>query len=128
MDQAKRTLNFIIGAFAIGAVALVGVLSAVEIDDPSDPDLAGGATMTAAIFGGFGLLLALIWVVRAGERHRGPNRLLTAIIVRVAVAELGLLMGILGLLMTGSMTASYIGLGLFLASLALLGAGLRRVF
>ncbi len=127
MEQAKRTLNLIVGSFAIGAVVLVVILAAVEFGDPASPDLADGATLTAGLFGAAGLLVSLVWLSRSGERSRTPNQLLSGFVIRVAIAELGLMMGILGLVMTGSMTASYVGLGFFLASLLLLGVGLRRI-
>ncbi len=127
MEQAKRTLNLIVGSFAIGAIALVVILSTVDFGNAASPDLANGATLTAGVFGAVGLLVSLLWVSRSGERSRTPNQLLSGFVIRVAIAELGLLMGILGLVMTGSMTASYVGLGFFLASLLFLGAGLRRI-
>lgn len=127
MEQAKRTLNLIVGSFAVGAVVLVVILSAIEVGNAASPELANGATLAAGVFGAVGLLFALLWVSRSGERSRTPNQLLSGFVVRVAVAELGLMMGILGLVMTGSMTAAYVGLGFFLTSLLFLGAGLRRI-
>ena len=103
------------------------VLSAVDLGDAASPDLAGGAALATAAFGAVGLLFALRWWSRAGESTGDETRLMLGFIVRVAGAEVGLLMGVLGLIMTGSTTAPYIGLGLFLASLGILGLGLRRV-
>lgn len=127
MDEAKRTLQLIANAFALAGVVIVVALSIVDFGEAANPDLAGGAAVAAAAFGAIGLLVALQWWSRAGETPRRANSLMLGFIVRVAVAEIGLLMGILGLIMTGSPTASYVGLGLFLAALALLTLGLRRV-
>jgi hypothetical protein len=127
VEQAKRTLNLISGSFAGAAIVAVAALAAVDLGEPTSPDLAGGATLTATVFGALGLVGALVWSARAGERRSTPNRLMVAFVVRVAIAELGLLMGILGLVMTGAMLPSYVGLGFFLGSLALLATGLRRV-
>jgi hypothetical protein len=127
VDQIKHTLNLISGSFAIGGIAAVGVLSALDFDDAGNPDLAGGATLAATAFGVVGLLVALLWWSRAGESPRTETNLMLSFVVRVAVAEVGLLMGILGLVMTGSATASYIGLGFFLVALLMLSLGLRRI-
>ena len=127
MEQAKRTLNLIIISFAIAGIVGAIVLTSVEISEPPNPDLTDGAVRAAAAFGAVGLLVALVWVARSGERNVTPNRLLMGFVVRVAIAELGLLMGLLGLFSTGSTTAVYVGLVFFLVSLALLAVGLRRI-
>ena len=127
MEQAKRTLNLIIVSFAVAGIIGAIVLTAVEFPEPPNPDLADGAVRAAGAFGAIGLLVTLVWVARSGERKLTPNRLLVGFVIRVAVAELGLLMGILGLLSTGSTTAVYLGLVFFLVSLALLAVGLRRI-
>jgi hypothetical protein len=56
-----------------------------------------------------------------------PSRLQVGFIVRVAIAEVGLLMGILGFVMSGSMLAPLIGGALFLGALAAMTMGLRRL-
>lgn len=127
MDQAKRTLNMIVASFAGAGIIAVLALSVVDFGDPAEPDLAQGAALAATVFGAIGLLVALVWWQRIGERRMEPNRLMIGVVVRVAIAELGLLLGILGLVMTGSATAPYVGLGFFLLALAAMYAGLRRI-
>jgi drug/metabolite transporter (DMT)-like permease len=127
MDVTKSKLRTVAGAFAIGAVAILVVLSLVDLGEPESPDLADAAALTAAIFGTVGLLMALRWWSTAGERASDPGRLQIGFIVRMAVAETGLLLGVLGFTMTGSMTAPMVGGVLFLAALLLLVAGLGRV-
>ena len=127
MEQAKRTLTLIAGSFAAAGIVIVLALSALDVSDPASSDLADGAVLAAAVFGALGLLAALIWASRSGEGRHTPNSLTIGFIVRVALAELGLLIGILGLFMTGSMTPSYVGLGFFVVALLALAAGLRRV-
>ncbi len=127
MEQAKRSLHLITRSFAIAGIAMVVVLSIVDFADPAEPDLASGAVLAAASFGVGGLLVALHWWSRSGETPRPPTNLMLSFVVRVAVAELGLLIGIIGLIMTGSTTAPFVGLGLFLASLLFLDLGLRRI-
>ena len=125
-EAAKRTLGLVAGSFSLAAVLAVVVLSSVDIGEPQNPDLAGGAYLTAAIFGAIGLVVALFWLSRFDERQYTADKLTIGFIVRVAIAELGLLMGIVGLFMTGSRTASYIGLGFFLAAMLSLVGVLRR--
>ena len=127
MEAAKRTLTMITASFAIAGVIGVRVLTSLDLGDPAEADLAGGATLAAAVFGAIGLVVALVWTARAGDRSPEPQRLLVAFVIRVAIAELGVLLGILGLVMTGSAAPPYVGLGLFLASLFVLYLGLRRV-
>lgn len=127
MESAKRTLTMITTSFAIAGVIGVLVLTSLDLSDPVEPDLAGGATLAAAIFGAIGLVVALVWTARTGDRSPDPQRLLIGFVIRVAIAELGVLIGILGLVMTGNATAPYLGLGFFLASLFVLYLGLRRI-
>ena len=127
MDQAKRTLELIVASFAFFAVVTVVVLSLVDLGEPTEPDLSGGALLAVIVFGTIGLLLALLWSARAGESAMTPNRLMIGFIGRIAIAELGVLLGILGLVMTGAILPAYVGLGLFLGSLLLLALGLGRV-
>ena len=127
MDQAKRTLSFIVGSFAVLAVSTVVVLSLVDLGEPAEPDLSDGALLAVLVFGSIGLLLALLWSARAGDTTTTPNRLMVGFVTRVAIAELGLLLGILGLVMTGAILPAYVGLGLFLGSLLFLALGLGRV-
>lgn len=127
MDTAKNKLRTVAGAFAVGAIAIVVVLWLVDLGEPESPDLADAAALTAAIFGAAGLLMALRWWSTAGERAVDPGRLQIGFIVRMAVAETGLLLGVLGFTMTGSMTAPIVGGALFLVALLLLVAGLGRV-
>jgi hypothetical protein len=127
VDETKRNLDLIVKSFAIAGTATVLVLSFIDFGETASPNLADGAALAAAATGSIGLLLALHWWSRAGESPRTDTNLMLHFIARVAVAELGVLMGILGLIMTGSVAASYVGLGLFLASLLFLSLGLRRI-
>mgnify|MGYP000255322204 CR=1 FL=1 len=52
--------------------------------------------------------------------------MMNGFIIRVAIAELGLLLGIVGLFMTGSLLPALVGLGLFLPALFLLYLGMNR--
>jgi hypothetical protein len=127
MDPIKRTLNLVTGAFALTAVVAVVVLTGLDIGTPERPDLEDGAVLATAVLGGIGLLIALVWTARSGERHADPNRLMLGYVTRLAITEVGALLGILGLFLTGSTAAPYLGLALFLLSLAVLAAGLRRI-
>lgn len=127
MDNVKRTLNLVAGSFAAGAIIVVVVMAAIDLGEPESPDLADGAALAATIFGVVGLLVALQWWSRAGETERAPAAVQIGFIVRVAIAELGLLLGIMALVMTGSMTPAYIGLALFLLSLLVMRTGLGRI-
>ena len=127
MQNLKRTLNTIAASFAGGSIVLVAVLSAVDLGEAENPDLADGAALAVAIFGTIGLLIALQWWSRSGETTGSPSSLQIGFVVRVAIAEMGLLIGILAQVMTGSATPSLIGLGFFLVSLLLLTLGLRRI-
>ena len=106
---------------------VVVVMSAIDLGEAESPDLADGAALAAAVFGVVGLLIALQWWSKSGEIQRSPASVQFGFIVRVAIAELGLLLGILALVMTGSTTPAYIGLGLFLLSLLVKTLGLRRI-
>jgi peptidoglycan/LPS O-acetylase OafA/YrhL len=127
MDPIKRTLNLVTGAFALAAVVAVAVLTGLDLGTPERPDLEDGAVLATAVLGGIGLLIALVWTARSGERHADPNRLMLGYVTRLAITEVGALLGILGLFLTGSTAAPYLGLALFLLSLAVLAAGLRRI-
>ncbi|MDJ0664852.1 MAG: hypothetical protein QNJ75_09845 [Acidimicrobiia bacterium] len=127
MDPVKRTLNVITAGFAAAAVVAVVVLTGLDLGTPERPDLVDGAVLATSVLGGLGLLVALVWTARSGERNTDPNRLMLSYITRLAITELGVLLGIVGLFLTGSTTAPYVGLALFLVSLAVLAAGLRRI-
>ena len=123
----KRTLRIVTASFAGAAVVFVVVFAAVDLGEPESPDLADGAVLAAAALGVAGLLVALQWWSRAAEQPRTPANVQIGFIVRVAIAELGLLTGIFSLFMTGTLNAALVGLGLFLISLLLMVAGLNRI-
>ena len=127
MAAVKRTLRIIAASFAGAAVVFVVVFTTVDIGDPQNPDLSDGAALAATALGVVGLLVALRWWSGAGEKVRTPTNVQMGFIVRIAVAELGLLLGILAIFMTGSATAAFIGLALFLVALLLLVAALSRI-
>ncbi len=127
MDPVKRTLNLVTGAFALAVIVAVIVLTGVDIGTPERPDLVDGAVLATSVLGGIGLLVALVWTARSGERNTDPNRLMLSYITRLAITEVGVLLGIVGLFLTGSTAAPYVGLALFLLSLVVLAAGLRRI-
>lgn len=127
MQDVKRTLNLIANSFAVAGIAIVAVLSAIDLGNPASPDLADGGALAAGSFGAAGLLIALRYWSRSGETTPSPAKVQIGFIIRVAVAEMGLLIGILALFMTGSAPAAWIGLGLFLVALLLLTLGLRRI-
>ena len=127
MDQVRHRLEAVARAFAAGAIVLVGVLAVIDIGEAQDPDLADAAALASAIFGVIGLLAALRWWSTAGERTVGPERIQVGFIVRVAIAETGLLLGVVGFVLTGSLLAPMIGCVLFLAALVLLVLSLRRL-
>jgi hypothetical protein len=120
LANVKRTLRLIAGSFAAGSVALVAVLSLLDLGEAESPDLADSAAVLAGVIGVVGLLLAVVWWARISERPRSPAALQMGFLVRAAIAEVGLLIGVLGFFMTGSLTAPLIGLGLFLAALLFL--------
>lgn len=127
MAALKRTLKIVAAAFAGAGVIFVVVFAAADLGEPQNPDLADGAVLASAALGVIGLLVALQWWSRAAEQTRTPTNLQMGFIMRVAIAELGLLTGILAVFMTGTLTAAVIGLGLFLASLLLMVTGLDRI-
>jgi hypothetical protein len=127
MPTVKRTLRLLAASFAGAAAVFVVVFALVGFDEPQSPDMADGAALAAAVFGVVGLLVALRWWSRAGEQTRTPANVQLGFIVRIAIAELGLLIGVMAVFLTGSLTAALIGLGLFLVSLLLLVAALDRV-
>lgn len=128
MDVVKQRLMTVAGAFALGTIVTIVVLSLVEITEPESPDLANGAVVAAAAFGVAGLLLALRWWSTTGEYPVDPGRFQIGFIVRVSVAEVGLLLGVLGYVMTGQILAPIVGGALFLAALALMALSLGRAW
>jgi purine-cytosine permease-like protein len=48
-------------------------------------------------------------------------------IIRIAVAELGLLLGVLAIFLTGTLVPALTGLGLFLVALLMLYLGLNQI-
>lgn len=127
MQTVIRRLRLLAASFAGAATVFVVVFALVDLDEPQSPDLADGAALAAAVFGVVGLLVALQWWSRAGEQSRTPANVQLGFIVRVAIAELGLLIGVMAVFLTGSLAAALIGLGLFLVSLLLLVAALGRL-
>lgn len=125
-DAVKKTLKVVAASFAGAAVTIVIVLASIDLGDPENPDLTEGGSLAAAIFGAIGLLIALHWWSRASDHPRSPAGMQIGFIIRTAVAELGLLVGILALVTTGSATPALIGLALFLVSLLLLVLALDR--
>lgn len=126
MSEVKQRLRLITGVFAVGTVAVIVALSLVSFEAES-PELKDATAVTAAVFGAIGLIVALRWWTSVGERMNEPSRLQVGFIVRVAIAEVGLLMGILGFVMSGSMLAPLIGGALFLGALAAMAMGLSRL-
>lgn len=108
-------------------MVFVAVFALADFGEPPDPDLADGAVLAAAAIGAIGLLVSLQWWSRAGEQPRTPARVQMGFIIRVAIAELGLLIGIMAVFLTGSLTAIAVGMALFLISLLMLVAGLNRI-
>lgn len=127
MNGVRRTLNLVSGSFVVAAAILVTVVTSIDLGEPESPDLADGAALATTVFGLIGLLVALLWYSRAGESRPSPARVQMGFIIRVSIAELGLLIGLVALFMTGSTTPAWIGFFLFLASLLMLWLGLRRI-
>lgn len=127
MNEVKQRLLTLVGAFAVGTVVIIVVLALVDINEPESPELAGGAMLLAASFGVVGLLLALRWWSTTGETPPEPGRFQIGYIARIAIAELGLLLGILGYVMTGEILAPIIGGALFLAALSFMAVSLNRL-
>lgn len=126
MATTKTTLRLIAAGFAIGSVVLVALLALLDLGGTDNADLADGAALAAGVFGFVGLVIALLWWSRISERPRTPAELQIGFLVRMAVAELGLLLGILAVFMTGAVGPAMIGLGLFLLALLLLVLALAR--
>lgn len=120
-------MRLITTGLAVGPLLLVIVVVLVDIGEPESPDLAEGATLAAGVVGLIGLLIAAIWFSGAGDRPRQPAAVMNGFIIRLAIAELGLLLGILGLFMTGSVLPVVVGIGLFLPALLLLYLGMNRM-
>lgn len=126
MSEVRQRLRLVAGAFAVGTVTVVAVLPMVSFEAES-PELKDATAVTAAVFGVIGLIVAFRWWTSVGERTNEPSRLQVGFIVRVAIAEVGLLMGILGFVMSGSMLAPLIGGALFLGALAAMTLGLGAI-
>lgn len=127
MVAVKRMLRLVTGSFAAAAVVVVIVLAGIDRSEPPSPDLADGAILAVAVVGFIGLVAAALWYSRAGEHPKPPARVQTGFIIRIAIAELGLLLGVLAIFLTGAVVPAMIGLGLFLVALLLLYLGLNRV-
>ncbi|MDJ0923683.1 MAG: hypothetical protein QNJ77_03895 [Acidimicrobiia bacterium] len=128
MDTVKQTLRVITAGFAVGPIILVLVVALIDLGEPENPELADGAALAVAVVGALGLLIALLWHSQAGERPRSPRRVQIGFIVRLAIAELGLLLGVLAVFTTGAILPVLIGLALFLLALLFLYLGLSRVY
>ena len=126
ISAVRRSLKLVAAAMAFGAIAFTSVFTLVDLGEPESSDVADGATLAATVLGMVGLLVALQWWSRSGEQPRSPASLQMGFIIRVAIAELGLLLGIVGIYMTGSITAALLGLGLFLVALLFLILGVTR--
>ena len=72
-------------------------------------------------------MIAALWYSHAGERPASPAQVQSGFIIRIAVAELGLLLGVMAIFLTGALLPALIGLGLFLISLLLLYLGLKQI-
>ncbi len=127
MVAVKRTLRLVTASFATAAVLIVIVLAGIDLSEPPSPDLGDGAVLAVAVVGLIGLVAAALWYSRAGERPTPPARVQTGFIIRVAIAELGLLLGVMAIFLTGATGPAIIGLGLFLVALLLLYLGLNRI-
>lgn len=127
MEAVKKTLRVVTAGFAIGPIVLVIVVALMDLGEPENPDLADGATLAVGVIGLIGLLIAALWYSGAGDRPRQPAAVQYGFIIRVAIAELGLLLGIVGRFMTGSLLPVLLGLALFLPSLLLLYLGVNRM-
>lgn len=127
MVSVKRVLRLLVVGFALAATAVVAVLAAIGSDDPQSPDMADGALLAVAVVGIFGLAVAAFWYSRAGQGAASPARVQTGFVIRVAIAELGLLLGIVAIFLTGALLPALVGLGLFLVALLLLYLGLNQI-
>jgi hypothetical protein len=127
MVAVKRTLRLITASFAAGAVVIVIVLAGVSRNEPQSPDLADGALLAVAVIGLVGLVIAAVWYARAGAHPSSPAQVQMGYIIRIAVAELGLLLGVLAIFLTGTLVPALTGLGLFLVALLMLYLGLNQI-
>ncbi len=127
MVAVKRMLRLVTAGFAGAAVVIVIVLAGVGGDDPQSPDLADGALLAVAVLGLIGLVIAALWYMRAGTQPASPAQVQMGFIVRIAIAELALLLGVLAFFLTGALLPALTGLGLFLVSLLLLYLGLNQI-
>ena len=127
MPAVLRTLRTIAVGFALGPIAVAVVVAVLDLGEPESPDLADGATAAVIVLGVIGLVIALLWWSRAGDAGKTPAAVQTGFIIRLAIAELGLLLGILAVFMTGALAPMFVGLGLFLASLYFMVLSLRRI-
>ena len=128
METIKRSLRVLTAAFAVGPTILILVLALIDLGEPQSPEMADGATLAVGVFGAVGVLTALIWYSRAGEQPRSPVRVRMGFIIRLAIAELGLLLGVIAVFTTGALLPGVIGLGLFLLALLFLYLGLNQVY
>ena len=127
MAAVKRAMRLLAVGFAVAAILIVAVLAGVGRDDPQDPDLADGAVLAVAIAGSIGLVIAALWYARAGARPSSPAQVQMGFIVRIAIAEVGLLLGVMAIFLTGSLLPALIGLGLFLVAVLLLYLGIDQI-
>jgi len=129
MDFATvaRRLRLLAVAFAGGATVLAGVAAIISTRRAAQPDLAEGAMLATGVIGAIGTLLALRWWSTAGERPTSLAQVQLGFIARIAVAETGLFIGFVGVIITGSLVAAMLGVGLFFLSLLVLTSGLNRI-
>lgn len=127
MVAVKRMLRLVTASFAAAAVAIVIVLAGIDRSEAPSPDLADGAVLAVAVVGLIGLVVAALWYSQAGGRPLPPARVQTGFIIRIAIAEFGLLLGVLAIFLTGALVPAMIGLGLFLVALLLLYLGLNQI-
>jgi hypothetical protein len=127
MVSVKRSLRLLVAGFAVAAIAVVAVVAAIGSDDPQSPDLADGALLAVAVVGMSGLALAALWYSQAARSSASPARVQTGFIIRVAIAEMGLLLGVLAIFLTGAVLPAIVGLGLFLIALLLLYLSLNQL-
>ncbi len=127
MSAVLRTLRTIAVGFAFGPIAVAVVIAFLDLGEPESPDLADGATAAVIVLGAIGLVVALLWWSRAGDAGRTPAAVQIGFIIRLAIAELGFLLGILAVFMTGAVAPMFVGLGFFLASLFFMVLSLRRI-
>ena len=127
MKSVEKSLSMITAGFAVGPAFLIIGVALIDFGVPPSPELADGATLAVGLIGVAGLLIAALWYSSAGDRVRSPSGVVNGFIIRVAIAEVGLLLGIVGFYMTDSLLPAIIGLALFLPALLLLYLGMRRM-